>query len=58
MAAAEGKKGTTSLSLSMEAFGLEVEEDLSTLATQFGEEGVWIGKWPVEQTRSLWDSGS
>ena len=34
MAAAAGKKGTTSLSLFMEAYGLEVEEELSTLATQ------------------------
>ena len=31
MAAAVGKKRTTSLSLFMEAFGIEVEEDLSTL---------------------------
>ena len=38
MAAAAGKKGMTSLSLSMEAFGLEVEEDLSTLATQYWAE--------------------
>ena len=35
--------------LFMEAFGLEVEEDLSALATQYWAEGVWIGKWPVEQ---------
>ena len=33
MAAAAGKQSTTSLSLFIEAFGLEVEEDLSTLAT-------------------------
>ena len=43
MAAKAGKKGTTSLSLFMEAFGLEVEEDLSTLATQHRAEGVWSG---------------
>ena len=48
MAAAAGKKSTTSLSLFIEASGLEVEEDLSTLATQCWAEGVWIGKWPVE----------
>ena len=41
MAAAAGKKSTTSLSYFMEAFGLEVEEDLSTLATQYWAEGVW-----------------
>ena len=35
MAAAAGKKSTTSLSLFMETFGLEVEEELSAVATQF-----------------------
>ena len=44
MAAAAGKKSTTSLSLCMEAFRLEVEEDFSTLATYYWAEGVWIGK--------------
>ena len=39
-----GKKGATLLSLFMEAFGLEVEEDLATLACQYWVEGVWIGK--------------
>ena len=48
MAAAAGKKGKTSLSLFMEAFGLEVEQDLSTLATQCWAEGVRIGRGPVE----------
>ena len=43
-AAAAGKKSTTSLSFFMEAFGLEVEEDLSTLTTQYWAEGVWTGK--------------
>ena len=50
MAAAAGKKSTTSLSLfMMEAFGPEVEEELSTLATQYWAEGVWTGKWCTEQ---------
>ena len=35
MAAAAGKKSKTSLSLFMEAYGLEVEEALSTMTTQF-----------------------
>ena len=48
-AAAAGIKSTTSLSLFMEAFGLEVEEDLSTLATLYWAEGVWTGKWYQEQ---------
>ena len=49
MAAAAVKKSTTSLSLFMEAYGLEVEEELSTMATQNRTEGVWTGKWRYEQ---------
>ena len=49
MAAAAGKKRTTSSSLFMDAFGLEVEEELSTTATQTWAEGVWVGKWSTEQ---------
>ena len=52
MAAAAGKNSTTSLSLFMQAFGLEVEEDLCTLATQKRAEGVWIGKWTERSSRS------
>ena len=48
MAAAAGKKSTTSLSLFMEAYGIEVEEQLSTVATQYWAEGVWTGKWSHE----------
>ena len=58
MEASAGKKSTTTLSLFMEAFGLEVEEDLSTLATQCWAEEVWIGKWLHEQKRSLDETGS
>ena len=39
------KKSTASLSLFMEAYGLEVEEELSTMATQYWAEGVWTWKW-------------
>ena len=49
MAAAASKKSTTSLSLFVEACGLEVEEEFSTLATQYWAEGVWTGKWYHEQ---------
>ena len=49
MAATVDKKSTTSLSLFMEAFGLEVEEELSTVATQTWAERVWIGKSAAEQ---------
>ena len=51
MAAAAGKKRTTSLSLFLEAFGLEVEEELSAMATQTWAEGAWIAKWHTEQNR-------
>ena len=51
-AAAAGKKESTSFSLLMEVYGLEVEEELSTVATQTWAEGVWIGKWHTEQKRS------
>ena len=32
----------------MEAFGLEVGEELSTMATQYWAEGVWTGKWSYD----------
>ena len=48
MAAAAGKKSKTSLSLFMEAYDIEAEKDLPTLATQYWAEGVWIGKWRHE----------
>ena len=48
MAAAAGKNSTTSLFLFMEAHDLEVEEELSTMATQYWAEGVWTGKWSHE----------
>ena len=49
MAAATGKKSTTSLSLFMEAYGFEVEEEFSTWATQKGcglENGTMNKKKP------------
>ena len=49
MAAAAGKKSTTSLSLFMEAHGLEVKDEISTMATQYRAEGVRTGKWSHEQ---------
>ena len=52
-AAAAGKKSATSLSLFMEVCGLEEEEELSNLATQFWAEGVWTVKWYREQ-REAW----
>ena len=48
-AAAAGKKASTSLSLFLEAYGLEVEEELSTIATLTWAEGVWIVRWCTEQ---------
>ena len=59
MAVAAGKKITTSLSLFMEANGLEVEDELSTMTTQYWAEGVWTGKWSHEQKeswmREIWE---
>ena len=49
MAAAAVTKSTTSLSLFMETNGLEVEEELSTMATQYWAEGGQIGKCCHEQ---------
>ena len=49
MATAAGKRSTTSLSLFMEVFGLEVGDEISTIATQFWAEGEWTGKWSHEQ---------
>ena len=49
MAAAAGKKSTTSLSLFMKAFGLEVEAELFTRVTQTWAAGVWVGKWCTGQ---------
>ena len=42
-------KSATSSSLFMEAFGLGVEEELSSMATQTWAEGAWVGKWHTEQ---------
>ena len=53
MAAAAGKKSATSRSLFM-----EVEEELSTLATQYWAEGVWTGKWCREQRESVDEASS
>ena len=49
MAAAAGKKGLSSLSLFLELYGLEVEEEPSTKATQTWAERVSVGKWCTEQ---------
>ena len=49
MAAAAGKKESTSLSLFMVVYGLEVEEELSTMATQTWAQGAGIVKWHTEQ---------
>ena len=58
MAAAAGKKSTISLSLFMEACGLEVEEELSSMATQYWAGGVWTGKMELRAKRSLDEADS
>ena len=52
MAAAAGKKSSSSLSLFMAANGLEVEEEISTMPTQHWAEGVWTGRWSCEQNEA------
>ena len=58
MAAAARTKSTTSFSLFMEAYGFEVEEEVSTMATQYWEEGVWTGKWSHELDEAWIRAGS
>ena len=41
------------LTLFVEAHGLEVEQELFTLAAQYWAEGIWKGKWYHEQ-REAW----
>ena len=56
--AAAGNTSTTSLSLFMETYALEVEEELSSMATQCWAEGVWTGKRSHEQKISLDEADS
>ena len=49
MAATPGKNESVSLSLFMEVHDFEVEEELSSKATLFWAEGVWMGRWRREQ---------
>ena len=57
MAAAAGRKSTTSLSLFTEAYGLEVEEEVPTMATQYWAEGVWTTESRAERSLDEADSG-
>ena len=47
----QGKKRTSSFSLFMEAYGPEVEEELSIMATPYWAEGVWTGKWSHDKKK-------
>ena len=47
--AAAASKESASISLFLEVYDLEVEEELSTMATQAWAEGVWIGTWLAVQ---------
>ena len=58
MAAAAGKRSTTSLSLFMEVYDLLVEDEICTMATQFWAEGVWTGKWSHEQKEAWIEADS
>ena len=44
-AAAAGKKKSVSLSLFMDVNNLEVEEELSSMATLAWADGSWMGRW-------------
>ena len=48
-AEADKKKQSVSLSLFMDVSGLEVEEELSTMATVCWAEGVRMGRWEEGQ---------
>ena len=50
--AVAGKEESVSLSLFMDVNNLEVEEELSTMATLAWAEGVWLGKWRREQLKA------
>ena len=52
-AAAAGKKSTTSLSFVMETYGLEVEEELPTMATQYWAEESMDNKNGVMSKKKL-----
>ena len=52
MAAAAGKMESVWLSLFKEVNNLEVDEELSTVATLAWAEGVWLGRWVSEQQKS------
>ena len=43
------KRGQPRCPFFMEAFGLVVEEEFSTIATQTWTEGVWAGRWCTEE---------
>ena len=58
MAAAASKKESVSLSLFMEVKNLEVEKELSTMATLAWAEGIWVGRWAREQKESWRKQGS
>ena len=50
--------GTTQNTWTFASFRLEVEEELSTMATQYWAEGVWAGKRLHEQKRSADEANS
>ena len=51
MAAAASKKENVSLSLFLKVRHLEVETEISAIATLSWAEGVWAGRWKKEQRR-------
>ena len=51
-----GKKESVSLCLVLEVSDVEIEEELSTMATLFWAEGVRMNRWRGEQRKSWRDA--
>ena len=50
--AATADNESVSLSLSMEVNDLEDDDEISTMATLFWSESVWMGRWTREQQQA------
>ena len=52
MPAVAGEQESDSLSLFVEVHDMEVQKELSTMATLSWAEGVWMGRWKREQQKA------
>ena len=53
MEPAAGNKASATLSLFLEADELEVEKEMSTMATTLWREGVWMNRW-IGELQKAW----